>query len=222
MKQDYQWITFDCYGTLIDWENGISSAFERVAKMTGNSFDRNKVLSLYRKYEAQEERMYKRYREVLNRVARRICDDLMWKVPDPAFLSQSLGRWRPFADTNPALERLATHCKLGILSNVDNDLIAETRRHFTVNFDLVITAEQVSSYKPGLKHFTEAQKKIGDVKWIHAAQSYFHDIVPCSKMKIPSAWINRNQEQQNDPQVTAPLFNNVNLFAFANWIEGID
>src|ERR1043166_7218857 len=126
MKQDYQWITFDCYGTLIDWENGISSAFDRVAKMTGNSFDRIKVLSLFRKYEAQEERMYKRYREVLNRVARQICSDLMWKVPDPTFLSQSLQRWRPFADTNAALERLARHCKLGILSNVDNDLIAET------------------------------------------------------------------------------------------------
>ena len=221
MKQDYQWITFDCYGTLIDWENGISAAFERVAKMTGSTFDRNRVLSLYRKYEAEEEMIYKRYREILNRIARRICSDLAWRVPDNTFLSQSLQRWRPFADTNPSLERLSRNYKLGILSNVDNDLLTETRRHFTVNFDLVITAEQVSSYKPGLRHFQEARKKIGDAKWIHAAQSYVHDLVPCSRLNIPGAWINRNQEEGKDPNVK-PLFNNINLMSFANWMEGID
>lgn len=221
MKQDYEWITFDCYGTLIDWENGISSAFERVARTTGNPFDRNKVLALYRKYEAEEELIYKRYREIVTRVARRICVDMGWKMHDFSFLIDGLTRWRPFADTNPALEQLAKHFKLGILSNIDNDLLTETRRHFTVNFELIVTAEQVMSYKPSPKHFTEARKKLGNAKWIHAAQGYYHDIQPCSRLGIDCAWVNRHQEENKDPKVK-PLYNNINLVGLVNWMLGID
>lgn len=219
--KDYEWLTFDCYGTLIDWENGISSAFERVARNTGNTFDRNKVLSLYHKYEAEEEMMYKRYREVVTRVTRKICVDLGWKLHDFNFLIEGLGRWRPFAETNPALEQLARHYKLGILSNIDNDLFAETRKHLTVNFDLVITAEQIMSYKPAAKHFNEARKKIGNAKWIHAAQSYFHDIQPCSRLGIDCAWVNRLQEQNKDPKIQ-PKYNNINLVGLVNWMLDID
>jgi 2-haloacid dehalogenase/putative hydrolase of the HAD superfamily len=104
---------------------------------------------------------------------------------------------------------------------VDNDLLAETRRHFTVNFDLIITAEQVGSYKPEPRHFQEAKKKIGQAKWLHAAQSYYHDIVPCNRNSIEAAWINRKQEPLHDPEVV-PLCQVSNLIAFVNWIEEVE
>ncbi len=219
--QDYQWITFDCYGTLIDWELGIIAAFERAANLTGNIFDPARILALYHKYEAQEEFSYKRYREILTRVASRICREVGYKVPDYEFLLKSLGRWRPFADTNPALERLAGNYKLGILSNVDQDLLDETRKHFTVPFQLIITADQIASYKPEPRHFQEARKKIKDAKWIHAAQSYFHDIVPCHRLGIDSAWINRKEEKPPDSHVRT-RFDKPNLLSFANWMEEVD
>lgn len=219
--KDYEWITFDCYGTLIDWENGISSAFERVAKAAGAVFDRNQVLQLYHKYEAAEEFGYRRYKDILPRVARRICAELGFRTADFGFLLESLSRWRPFAETNQALERLAQNHKLGILSNIDNDLFAITQRHFTVPFAMVLTAEQMGSYKPELKHFQEARKKIGSAKWVHAAQSFYHDIVPCNRQKIDCVWINRKQEAPADPKIQ-PTFVAFNLMMFANWIEGVD
>ncbi|HSE43631.1 MAG TPA: HAD-IA family hydrolase [Acidobacteriota bacterium] len=219
--QDYQWITFDCYGTLIDWEHGITASFERTAKLTGSTFDPAKILYLYSKYEASEEMSYKKYREVLNRVARRICLELGYKVEDYTFLSESLARWRPFADTNVALERLARHYKLGILSNVDQDLLNETRKHFTVPFQLIVTADQVASYKPDPRHFMEARKKIKDAKWIHAAQSFYHDVIPCSRLGIDVAWINRKQETPKDSNFH-PIFNRPSISAFADWMEGFD
>jgi len=85
--------------------------------------------------------------------------------------------------------------ELGILSNVDDDLLAGTRRHFTVDFSLLVTAQQVRSYKPAAGHFTTARVRIGDQRWLHAAQSYFHDITPAVAHRIPVAWINRKGQQ---------------------------
>jgi 2-haloalkanoic acid dehalogenase type II len=220
--QQFQWITFDCYGTLIDWETGIRDAFQKIARTGGVSIDLREVLKLYMRYEAEEERNYKRYKDVLVRVARRICMDLRLQPASENFLVESLPKWRPFPDTNPALERLARKHRLGILSNIDNQLLAETRKHFPARFDLVITAEDVASYKPGPRHFEEARKKIGDATWIHAAQSYFHDIAPCRSLNIPSAWINRNQEPNRDPQAVQPRVVCNNLSVFADWMEGIE
>ena len=217
----YSWITFDCYGTLIDWEHGISAAFEKVAMAAGVPFERARVLKLYQKYEKEEELPYRKYKDVLSRVGRRICFDMGISGSNAEFLVDSLLRWRPFPDTNQALQRLARKHKLGILSNIDNDLLAQTRRHLTVNFDLLVTAENVASYKPGLKHFEEARRKIGDAAWIHAAQSYVHDITPCSQLGIDCAWINRQNEQRNDPQIK-PLFIGMDLARFADWMEGTD
>ena len=217
--KNYDWITFDCYGTLIDWESGISEAFQRIAKSSGVPFDRGVILRLFAKFEAEEEQIYRRYRDVLNRVARRICVELGLRATDFDFLAESLPRWRPFVDTNVALERLARRFRLGILSNIDDDLLTATRRHFSVPFELVVTAENVGSYKPARKHFDEARRKIGTANWIHAAQSYYHDLVPCSQLQIDSAWINRNQEPNKDPKNTTPRFNGLNLIAFVNWME---
>ena len=218
---NYVWITFDCYGTLIDWEKGITGSFEKIAMAAGIPLDRNQMLKLYRKFEREEEMQYKKYRDVLTRVGRRICFELGMSSNSYDFLASDLPRWRPFPDTDRALRQLARHHKLGILSNVDLDLLTETRRHFSTNFDLIVTAQDVSSYKPGHAHFLEARRKIGDAPWIHVAQSYFHDVVPCKQLGIPSAWINRQNEPLND-QDPKFVFQGPTLQSFADWLDPID
>jgi 2-haloalkanoic acid dehalogenase type II len=179
----YDIVTFDCYGTLIDWLSGIRTAFASTA------------IERYGATEAEVERTYRPYREVLAETARRI-------VGDGSFLAESLPAWPPFPDTNPALERMrAAGIRLGILSNIDDDLLAATRRHFTVGFDLIVTAQQVRSYKPGHAHFLAARERIGNARWLHAAQSNYHDIAPCNALGIDNAWINRLGETGERPTI---------------------
>jgi 2-haloacid dehalogenase/putative hydrolase of the HAD superfamily len=196
MNRSFDIVTFDCYGTLIDWESGIAGAFLRAAAEDGVTLDRVAVIRAYAEAEAAVEReRYLFYRDVLTESALRAAQTLGWALsPGRAtFLAESLAGWTPFADTNPALERLrGAGYRLGILSNVDDDLLAATRRHFTVEFDLIITAEQVHSYKPAPGHFVAAQERIGTARWLHAAQSNFHDIVPVNAMGIATAWVNRH------------------------------
>jgi len=139
-----------------------------------------------------EEPPFRPYRDVLGDTARRVAHALGWNAAGTSFLAESLPSWTPFPDTNAALERLrGAGYRLGILSNVDDDLLAATRRHFTVGFDLIVTAQQVRSYKPGHAHFVTARREIGDAPWLHAAESNFHDIVPTNELRIENAWINR-------------------------------
>ena len=192
----YDVITFDCYGTLIDWEAGITRAFLDAAARDGIALDPATVLETYLTMErAVEAETYRSYREILAETARRVAAHLAWPL-DPAsarFLPESVGRWPPFADTNPALERLAgAGYRLGILSNVDDDLLAATRKHLTVPFGLIVTAEQVRSYKPAPAHWREARRRIGEARWLHAAQSYYHDIAAARGLGVPVAWINRH------------------------------
>ena len=162
MPDPYEVITFDCYGTLIDWEGGISGAFLETAAEEGVKLEREAVLRAYEEIEPiVEAETYRSYRGVLGETALRIAERFGWHINTDraSFLAESLPRWRPFADTNPALERLASAgVKFGILSNVDDDLLAGTLKHFTVDFDLLVTAQKVRSYKPGFEHFHEARK----------------------------------------------------------------
>lgn len=199
----YDWITFDCYGTLIDWERGISDAFTAQAGRKGRTVDRSSVLDVYHAIEpVVEAESYRRYREVLAVAARQVVEYLGWTVPPEGtgFLAESLPSWPAFSDTNPALARLAgAGVKLGILSNVDDDLLAGTRRHFGVPFELIVTAQQVGSYKPAHGHFTTARARLpAGARWLHAAQSYFHDVVPARALGIPVAWINRKKQTSPD------------------------
>jgi 2-haloalkanoic acid dehalogenase type II len=191
-------ITFDCYGTLIDWENGIAEAFLQAARLDGLTLSRHDILHAYHQLEPVVERdRYLPYRQVLAETALRVAAALGWPLAADraAFLADSLPNWTPFADTNGALERLrGAGFRLGILSNIDDDLLAATRRHFTVDFDLIITAQQVGSYKPAPGHFLAAKERIGDARWLHAAQSNFHDVVPVNAMGIPTAWVNRGAD----------------------------
>ena len=132
----YDVITFDCYGTLIDWDGGIAGAFARAIAESGGGLDPHRVLEVYEEIEAEvEAERYRSYREVLTESTRRIARRLGWALPEAraGFLAESLPRWIPFPDTNAALERLfKAGYRLGILSNVDDDLLAGTRKHFTV------------------------------------------------------------------------------------------
>lgn len=198
----YDVLTFDCYGTLVDWERGIAEALERAAGADGVTLDRAAALRAYHEIEprVQAER-YRRYREVLALTARAVAERLGWPLAPgrEAFLPESLPTWPPFPDTNGALRRLrdAGH-RLAILSNVDDDLLAGTRRHLDVAFDFVVTAQQVGSYKPAPGHFAAARERIGAARWLHVAQSYFHDVQPARALGIASAWINRKGERPLD------------------------
>lgn len=190
-------ITFDCYGTLVDWEDGISGAFLRAAAADGVRLSREQVLSAHAEIEPQlQAGPYRSYRGVLEETARRVAERLGWSPRGTAFLPDSLVGWRPFDDTVPALKRLReSGLRLGILSNIDDALLAGTLEALDVSFDLLVTAEQVRSYKPAEAHFLEAQRRIGERRWLHAAQSWFHDVEPAVAMSIPVAWINRKAER---------------------------
>ncbi|MFQ5849505.1 MAG: HAD-IA family hydrolase [Candidatus Binatia bacterium] len=195
--KDFDLITFDCYGTLIDWETGIYEAFRDEAAKDGIELERERVIAAYAAAEAQVEgKEFISYRRVLCEAARRSASTLGWEITEEraAFLARSLPGWRPFPDTNPALERLGSGFHLGILSNADDELLAETMLHLTVPFDLIVTAEQVQSYKPRRAHFNEAMRRKGTARWLHAGQSYFHDVRPALELGIPIAWINRKSK----------------------------
>ncbi len=217
----YDVLTFDCYGTLIDWEKGIRESFQQELRQRGQTkVSSDRLVTLYDEEErrVEKEKPYKSYREVQSQAVQAVARS-GWNIRDPNILSESLPKWKPFPDTNPALERLAEHYTLGILSNVDNDLLATTLTHFTVPFQLVITAEEVESYKPSPAHFKAARKIIGAKRWLHAAGSLYHDIEPATKLGIPAVWVNRNSAKPG-PSATNRTAKEVgNLTELADWLH---
>ena len=216
----YDALTFDCYGTLIDWERGIGEAFEVASRADGHPVDRGAVIAAYHAVEpAIEAERYRPYREVLALAARRVSERLGWRLAPgrEAFLSESLPSWPPFPDTNAALGRLAGNgYRLAILSNVDDDLLAATRRQLAVDFEFVVTAQQVGSYKPASAHFETARKRLGGARWLHVAQSYFHDIAPARRLGIASAWINRTAARRSGDEQPDAEFGT--LAEAADWL----
>lgn len=213
----YDVVTFDCYGTLIDWEGGFTDAFVNAGLIDDGG--RSRVIDLYHSVEPKIQGEWRPYREVLRQVALQVARELGKEIDDAtaAFLPSSLPSWPVFPDTNAALERLASAgLKLGILSNIDRDLFAVTSKQFTVGFDLVVTAEELRSYKPKPAHFTEARERIGDQRWLHAAQSYFHDIVPARQLDIDCAWINRKHETATGSE--RPDRELENMTGLADWL----
>jgi putative hydrolase of the HAD superfamily len=201
-QRPYDILTFDCYGTLIDWERGIGDALEAAARVDRVKLERASALAAYHAIEpvVQAER-YRTYREVLTLTAQRVAERLGWRLAPgvASFLADSLPSWPPFADTNAALQRLAgAGYRLAILSNVDDDLLAGTRKYLGVDFEFVVTAQQVGSYKPAPAHFATARQRIGGARWLHVAQSWFHDVQPARALGIPTAWINRKRERRAD------------------------
>jgi 2-haloacid dehalogenase/putative hydrolase of the HAD superfamily len=222
MPRSYDVITFDCYGTLIDWNRGIGNAFQSVAQAKGVDVEAQHALALYHEIEPRvQAATFRPYRAVLAEAAQRVAERLGWVMDDAAALhfAASLPEWPPFSDTDAALNRLAAAgYTLGILSNVDDDLLRGTLRHFSAPIELIVTAQQVHSYKPAHGHFAEARKRIGERRWLHAAQSLFHDVRPCNELGIPVVWVNRLRETlpPNGPQ---PLDTVLSLAALADWLD---
>ena len=146
---------------------------------------------------------YELYAEVLRRTAIEIAKRLEWPL-EPSrsgFLPDSVQRWKPFKETNTQLQKLAKKYKLGLLSNIDDKLLGQTRRHIPIDFDLVVTAQQVRSYKPEPPHFTECARRIGGKRgWVHVAASHYHDVAPVRQTARPG---DLGQPQQGDARVLA-------------------
>ena len=220
----FEIVTFDCYGTLIDWETGIRNALHRaMSRARSPAINETEVFQLYGEEERriEKEPPYRRYRDILSLTALAVSKRTGWRLSQAQshFLVEELPHWTPFPDTNPALERLAKRFKLGILSNVDNDLLRGTLKHFTVPFDMTITAERVKSYKPGLAHFQEARRIIGDEStWLHAAASKYHDIEPAVSLGIRAVWVNRKNIPRQDPRSQGSVKQVKDLTELASWL----
>jgi 2-haloacid dehalogenase len=205
LPSNVTFVTFDVYGTLIDWERGVFDAFRREAARDGFTIeDPQEIISRFHEYEREiESGSYELYAEVLRRVAVRIAKDIGWPL-EPSrsgFLPDSVQRWAPFKETNAQLTKLGRKFSTGLISNVDDKLLGQTRGHIPHDFDLVVTAQQVRSYKPDPAHFKEAARRVGGKKgWVHVAASYYHDVEPCLKEKVPVIWVNRNREELEPSQ----------------------
>ncbi|MGH2952019.1 MAG: HAD-IA family hydrolase [Solirubrobacterales bacterium] len=197
--KDIKWVTADCYGTLIDWERGILDAFAAEAERDGFSFDEGKLIDRF--LEVQAEIMsgsYELYAEVLRRATVKVAGELGWELePSRAqFLPDSVSRWVPFREANAAMDRLAKRYDVGIVSNIDDKLLGVSRRHLRTDLDLVVTAQQVRSYKPDPAHFRECARRIGGKKgWLHIGSGYETDVAPLLKMNVPVIWVNRRGEK---------------------------
>jgi len=197
-----RWLTFDCFGTLIDWRHGIRTTGELLFPGRGQDF-----LDTYIALEAEVERegSFKRYRAVLTETTRRAAKrlEVELKPDDATALVSTIPYWPPFADVGPALGELRKQgWKFALLTNCDRDIIALTQRRLPANFDAVVTAEDVSAYKPSPAHFRLFQSTFASSadSWIHVAQSYFHDIKPTHELGITRIWVNR-QGERDDPSL---------------------
>ena len=197
-----RWLTFDCFGTLIDWRHGIRTTGDLLFPGHGQEF-----LEAYIALEAEveNESSFKRYRAVLTETTRRAAKrlEVELKPDDATALVSTIPYWPPFADVGPALAELRTQgWKFALLTNCDRDIIALTQRRLPANFDAVVTAEDVSAYKPNPAHFRLFQSTFASSAsaWIHVAQSYFHDIQPTHELGITRIWVNR-QGEKDDPSL---------------------
>ena len=192
----FEILTFDCYGTLIDWESGILSALHRVLSAHGKKIDDAAILKLYGDFEQRSEQgAFRPYREVLESVVRQFAAEFRF-TPSPEevrSLPDSLSSWKPWPDTVGALRQLKTRFRLAIFSNVDDDLLAGTLPQLGVEFDEVVTAQQAKAYKPSLKLFELALGRIHAPahRVLHIAQSVYHDIVPAQSLGLATVWVNR-------------------------------
>ena len=200
LPKEVTFVTFDVYGTLIDWETGVYDAFVKEADKDGYTLAREELVPLFMKTQQEiKAGSYELYAEVLRRTAVQISRELGWPL-EPSrsgFLPDSVMRWPPFKETNTQLERFGKKFDIGLVSNVDDKLLGETRRHFKADFDLVVTAQQVRSYKPDPAHFKECARRIEGKRknWVHIASGYPTDVDPCLKSKIPVIWVNRHGEE---------------------------
>ena len=193
----FEWLSFDCYGTLVDWETGISDAVAKVLASHGVSKSRAEILQLFADAEprVQSSPSYLEYHRVLHDVMSLIGTGLGLQLTDSELgcLADSLPRWPVFPDAADALNMMQTRYRLAIISNVDDDLFARSADAMGIAFDAVITSQQARSYKPNLRNFDLARERMAVEKdgWLHIAESLHHDIGPANRLGIPSVWVSR-------------------------------
>jgi 2-haloacid dehalogenase len=193
LPSNVKFVTFDVYGTLIDWEKGVFDAFRKEAARDGFTIeDPQEIIPRFHEYEREiEGGSYELYEEI------------GWPLePSRAgFLPDSVQRWPAFKETNAQLTKFGKKFSTGLVSNIDDKLLGQTRRHIPHDFDLVVTAQLVRSNTPDPAHYTECARRIGGKKgWVHVAASYYHDVEPCIKEKVPVIWVNRNREELDPGQ----------------------
>ena len=194
-------LTFDCYGTLIDWEQGILRALRPIVDAHSIHASDADLLRNYGELEAQlEAGDYRSYRNILEDIVRGLGELFGFRpsAEEIHSLPESLPNWEPFADTRSALQRLKTKYQLAIISNTDDDLFAGTARKLAIDFDHVITAQQAKSYKPSHHNFQLAMEKIGlpADRILHVGQSIYHDVVPARSMGLATVWVTRRRVKE--------------------------
>jgi 2-haloalkanoic acid dehalogenase type II len=225
---DFKALTFDCYGTLIDWETGLYAALQPLLKRGGVTLKRDEVLAAFARHEvAQEEATPQMiYSELLAEVHRRLARE--WKVVDvekeAVAFGKSVPEWPAFEDTVAALQYLQRYYKLIILSNVDRQSFAGTNRRLGVTFDAICTAQDIGSYKPNPRNFSyviEVVERLGIPKAqiLHTAQSLFHDHAPAHAAGLRSAWIDRRHQLEGWGATVAPASTPKYDFRFTSMAE---
>ncbi len=192
----FEILTFDCYGTLINWEDGILLCLNRILTAHGKDTDDATILQLYGDFEARAEQgEYRAYREVLESVVEQFGERLGFSPAEQEVnsLPESLPLWNPWPDTVSALRELRRRFRLAIISNVDDNLFAATQPQLGVKFDQVITAQQARAYKPSLKIFELALSRAGvpPHRVLHVGQSLYHDVLPAQSLGLATVWVNR-------------------------------
>ncbi|MBB5408296.1 2-haloalkanoic acid dehalogenase type II [Paraburkholderia sp. HC6.4b] len=201
---DFDTLTFDCYGTLIDWESGIFEGLRPLLERARTPLTRDEVLEAHARHESSQQNFTpaKRYQELLPIVYKRMAEE--WGLPytheECVAYGQSIRNWPAFADSALALQYLKRHYKLVILSNIDNESFTFSNARLQVEFDAVITAEDVGSYKPSPRNFEYMlqkldQRGIKKEKILHTAESLFHDHKPANEFGLASCWIYRRHSQ---------------------------
>lgn len=189
-------LTFDCYGTMIDWEGGIFAALRPILTAHNQKITDSALLELYSELEASAEAEdFLRYRDVLQSVVRGFGKRLGFSPTEAEVrsLPESLKNWQPFPDTVEAVRKLKSRYQLAVISNIDDDLFASTAPKLGVAFDYVITAQQAGCYKPCMKIFKLAEERmsVSREQWLHIGQSVYHDVIPAQSLGIATVWVNR-------------------------------
>ena len=192
----FEALTFDCYGTLIDWESGILSGLRPILAANGMDPSDDEILEVYADAESTAEAgPYRRYREILGACLRDVCTAFGVEASDAdaTAFGGSVGSWPAFPDSTTALRQLQTRFRLGVITNCDDDLFAASNTRLGVTFDWIVTAQSVGSYKPDRRNFEAAFEAIGlpRERILHVAQSLFHDHVPAKALGLSTVWIDR-------------------------------
>jgi 2-haloacid dehalogenase len=202
-----RWVTFDCFGTLVDWHNGFAGivrplAGERTAEL----------LRAYHRFERmiEQESPHRLYKDVLAAALKRAADEIGLPLSDAAAgrLPASWGALPVFDDVEPMLASLRrAGCRLAVLTNCDDDLFEETQRAFRQRFDLVVTAERVGDYKPSLAHFRYFARITGATRdgWVHVACSWYHDIAPARELALRRVWLDRDRTGEDPSSASVHL-----------------